>query len=143
LYSSFWKIKVLSSAHVIGWRVLKNKLDIKVNLERYGVMLESLLCCLCGANEETRSHLLFGYRIAWLVWNLCLEWLGLSSVFYLAFVSHFLQFNIHETPTSVNLILERVWIAMVSEIWRHRNKHIFNGGVIDYSEIFSMAQLKA
>jgi len=30
---------------------------------------------------------------------------------------------------------------MVSEIWRHRNKHIFKGEVIDHSEIFSMTQL--
>jgi len=31
---------------------------------------------------------------------------------------------------------------MVSEIWSHRNRIIFKGGVLDYSEIFSLAQLK-
>jgi len=32
---------------------------------------------------------------------------------------------------------------MVREIWCHRNKVIFKGGVVDHSEIFTLAQLKA
>jgi len=35
-----------------------------------------------------------------------------------------------------------IWIAVVNEIWSHRNKIIFKDGVLDYSEIFSSAQLK-
>jgi len=35
-----------------------------------------------------------------------------------------------------------IWIAIIGEIWRHRNKYIFKGEVIDYLEIFSFAQLK-
>ena len=55
LYSSFWMIKVLPSIHVIIWRVLENKLAIvKVSLERRRVELESILCRLCGVNEEIK-----------------------------------------------------------------------------------------
>jgi len=43
----------------------------------------------------------------------------------------------------VNVAWGSVWIAVICEIWRHKNKHIFKGGVIDHSEIFSLAQLKA
>jgi len=32
---------------------------------------------------------------------------------------------------------------MVREIWCHRNKDIFKGGVVDHSKIFTLAQLKA
>jgi len=35
-----------------------------------------------------------------------------------------------------------IWIGVVSEIWSPRNKIIFKGGVLDYSDIFSLAQLK-
>jgi len=71
-----------------------------------------------------------------------LQVIRVDSTIHHTFVSYFPQFNILEAPTSVNLILGSVWIAVVSEIWRHRNKHIFKGGVIDHSEIFSMVQLK-
>jgi len=33
-------------------------------------------------------------------------------------------------------------VAIVSEIWSHKNKVVFNGGVVDAEEIFSLAQLK-
>jgi len=40
----------------------------------------------------------------------------------------------------VNLGLGNIWIAMVSEIWRHRNKIVFNEEILDFSEILSLAQ---
>ena len=45
-------------------------------------------------------------------------------------------------PESVNLGMRNIWIAVVSEIWSHRNKIIFKDGVLDSSKIFSLAQLK-
>jgi len=36
-----------------------------------------------------------------------------------------------------------VWIAVVGELWKHKNKRIFNGGRIDYNEFFSLVQVKA
>ncbi|XP_068477364.1 uncharacterized protein [Phaseolus vulgaris] len=42
----------------------------------------------------------------------------------------------------VNVVWNCVWIAVVSELWKHRNKHIFQGGVIDPTEVFTLAQLK-
>jgi len=56
--------------------------------------------------------------------------------------SHFEYFKILDASTSVNLIMDNVWIALVSEIWRHRNNCLFKGGVVDHSEVFSPAQLK-
>jgi len=35
-----------------------------------------------------------------------------------------------------------MWVAIVSEIWSHRNKVVFSGGVVDDEESFSLAQLK-
>jgi len=43
----------------------------------------------------------------------------------------------------VNVVWNCVLIVVVSEIWKHKNKHIFQGGVIDFSEMFTLAQLKA
>jgi len=76
------------------------------------------------------------------VWNLCFAWLGILSIAPLHAYSHFLQFRLCNAPESVNLGVENIWIAVVSEIWSHRNKIIFKAGVLDYSEIFSLAQLK-
>ena len=36
-----------------------------------------------------------------------------------------------------------MWVAIVSEVWNHRNKVVFKGGVADADEIFSLALLKS
>jgi len=37
----------------------------------------------------------------------------------------------------INVVCENVWIAVVDEFWRHMNKHIFKGRVIDNFKFFS------
>ena len=81
----------------------------------------------------------FDCRIAWLVWNQCYTWLGIASVDHVVPTAHFLHFILLNAPVQVNV----VWNCVVSELWKHRNKHIFQGGVIDPSEVFTLAQLKA
>ena len=68
--------------------------------------------------------MVFGCRSSWLVWNLCLGWLGLVLVAPQDSYSHLLQFNICNASESVNLVLGSVWIVVVREIWCHRNKVI-------------------
>jgi len=75
-------------------------------------------------------------------WNQCYAWLGLTSVDHHDPVSHFLHFNLLNVPVQVNVVWGSVWIAVVGEIWKHKNNHIFKGGVIDHSEMFTLAQLK-
>jgi len=56
--------------------------------------------------------------------------------------SHFEHLKILDAPNSVNLIMGNIWIALVSEIWRHRNNCLFKVGVVDHTEVFSLAQVK-
>jgi len=36
-----------------------------------------------------------------------------------------------------------MWLAIVWEIWKHRNKIVFSNGVVDDVEIFAMTQVNA
>jgi len=96
--------------------VLKNKIVTKVNLLRRGIAVESALCCFCGVKDEEINHLFFDCRIAWLVWNLCYEWLSILLVAPCCSYSHFLQFRLCNALESVNLGMGSIWIAVVSEI---------------------------
>jgi len=107
------------------------------------VVLWEELSGIIKAHQYYAWGVFFFYsRITWLVWNLCYVCLDILSVVPLCFYSHFLQFRLRNVPESVNLGLESIWIVVVSEIWSHRNKILFKDGVLDYSEIFSLAQLK-
>ena len=56
--------------------------------------------------------------------------------------SHFQSFYLMGHSNRVNSVWKGLWVHIVSEIWSHRNKVVFNGGVMDAEEIFSLAQLK-
>jgi len=47
-FKDFWRIKAFLSAHLVAWRVLKNKIATKVNLARHGIVIEDITCSLCG-----------------------------------------------------------------------------------------------
>ena len=122
--------------------MIENKVASKVNLERQGIGVESNLCCFYKVSEESTNHLFFGCRVAWLIWNLCYDWLGVSSVDLLVPGSHFEHFKILDASTSVNLIMGNIWITLVSKIWRHMNNCLFKGEVVDHIEVFSLNMLR-
>jgi len=141
-YKSVWRIKALPLAHVTAWRVIENKVVAKVNLERRGIQIDSILCSLCRLSKESTNHLFFGCKVAWLIWNLCYDWLGMNSVDLIVPGSHLEHFKILDAPNSVNLTMGNIWIALVSEIWRHMNNCLFKGGVVHHTEVFSLTQVK-
>jgi len=88
--------------------------------------------------KESTNHLFFGCIVAWLIWNLCYDWLGVSSIDLIVPGSHF---KILDASTLVNLIMGNVWITLVIEIWRHGNNCLFKGRVVDHTKVFPLAQV--
>ena len=58
-------------------------------------------------------------------------------------LQNFSQFRLSNVSVSVNEVWGVIWIAVVNEIWKLRNRVIFRGGVIDVLEVFALVQLKA
>jgi len=74
VYSKLWRCKALPSALFTAERVMQNKIATRVGLERRGVLVENSLCCVCGKEKESSSHLFSICCFAWCVWSLCFEW---------------------------------------------------------------------
>jgi len=56
--------------------------------------MSSIMCGLCGEEEETTSHLFCTCRVAWLVWSKCYEWMGLTSSDHREPKEHFKSFKL-------------------------------------------------
>ena len=130
------------SALFTAWRVLGNSIASKANLVRRVVEVGSTFSYMWGEEGETTRHPFFECRIVWLVWNQCYEWLGVTLVDHNDSISYFLHFKLCNVPTFLNVVWESVWIAVIGEIWRHRNKHFFKRGMVDHFKIFFLIQLK-
>ncbi|XP_068466574.1 uncharacterized protein [Phaseolus vulgaris] len=52
-------------------------------------------------------------------------------------------FRLCNVSTSANEMWGVIQTAVVSELWKHRNNVIFNGGVVDGLEVVALVQVKA
>jgi len=106
------------------------------------LLLETVFAVFAGKWRRIVFICFFDCRLSWLTWNICFARLGITTVVPFHALSHFPQFRLSNAPESVNLGFGNIWIAMVNEIWCHRNKIVFNEEVLNLSEIFYLAQLK-
>jgi len=82
------------------------------------------------------------YKVAQNVWDQCERWVGNVTVRHESIKAHFLSFCLMTRRHSVNVAWKGMWVAIVTELWNHRNKVVFNRGVVDPMEIFTLGQLK-
>jgi len=115
----------------MAWRLLENKLAIRVNLSRKGVLVDSSTCGLCGLANESCCHLFFDCSFARRVWGLCHRWLGVSVAPHIQPKCNFHHFRLSCASETVNIVWTTFWVEVVSELWKHRNNIIFNRGVGD------------
>jgi len=104
--------------------------------------MNSTECGLCMLKEETYQHLFIECKIGQLVWNRCLNWLGIKFVQHKVPKIHFVSFHSTRASCEQNLAWKGIWAAIVRCIWDQRNVVLFNQKVEDADEIFQMAKLK-
>jgi len=90
IYKFFWSLKALPSFMTTVGRVLADRLPTRVNLEKIGIVLDNILCVMCGEEEETGSHVFFLMQSSLKVWCFCCKWLGEKTVFYCNAKTHLL-----------------------------------------------------
>jgi len=143
VFKELWEVSALPTALFFTWRAILNRLPIRINLAKRGVMVSSDLCPFCNSLRETESHVLLSCTFSQRVWDMCDNWVGSSNVRANNIEHHFLNFYNFKLNAKQNKKWKSMWVAIMWEIWIHRNKVVFNGGKIDHLEVFGMAQLRA
>jgi len=143
VFEYLWRIKAFPNTITTAWRVLLGRIPTRVGLRRRGVLLNTILCELCQAKEESCHHIFLECPFAMKVWTLCFKWIGISFVQHNVPLMHFENFCLPQVSNKQNLLWKGVWACVVRSIWEHRNSVVFKQGVVDAEETFLMAQLKS
>jgi len=141
-FKLLWSLSAAPSAIVSAWRILLDRLPTRLNLGRRGVQLANPLCPLCQDDVESNNHLFNTCFVVQQVWDLCDRWIGKVGVRHQATLVNFQSLCLLGEKQSANRVWKGMCVAIVLEVWSHRNKVVFKGGVVDDVEIFSLAQLK-
>jgi len=137
VYKVLWSLKIVPSTMICAWRLLLDRLPTRHNLANRGLQLLDLSCPLCQECDETGQHLFVMCKVAQNVLDQCERWVGLANVRHESITIHFQSFDLACWRKSASMAWKWMWVAIVTELWNHRNKVI-----VDAKEIFMLAQLK-
>ncbi|PWA51838.1 RNA-directed DNA polymerase, eukaryota [Artemisia annua] len=76
--STRWVKYIPIKINVFAWRVYRDCLPTRSNLNHRGVILDSVSCPLCQSSEETIHHILFRCDLAKIVLRKICRWWDLS-----------------------------------------------------------------
>jgi len=138
-FQVLWSLIITPSVAVCAWRLLLDRLPTRDNLARRGMQLTSVRCPMCQEGEETAQHLFTTCKVAQKVCDLYERWVGNVPVRHNAITIHFQSFHLVSQSQRVNRAWKGIWVAIVSEIRKHKNNVVFKRGVVDHEEIFCSA----
>ncbi|GKC88619.1 RNA-directed DNA polymerase, eukaryota, reverse transcriptase zinc-binding domain protein [Tanacetum coccineum] len=124
--STRWNKNIPIKVNVFLWRLKLNKLPSRVNLDRRGIEIESILCPSCHEDIETINHSFFNYGMAKDLWSLLAKWWELDISVCSNIAEWFEWFDSLRVPSKVRLFLEGVTGTLMWSIWNYRNNLIFS-----------------
>ncbi|GKF26677.1 RNA-directed DNA polymerase, eukaryota, reverse transcriptase zinc-binding domain protein, partial [Tanacetum coccineum] len=76
-----WNNMIPIKVNIFLWRLSLNKLPSRMNLDRKGIEVDSLLCPICHEDVETDNHTFFNCDLAKDLWALLARWWELDIPF--------------------------------------------------------------
>jgi len=113
---------------IVAWRLLKDGLPTKPNLQRRGIAQVTNSMCVSGCGkDESAFHLFLHCHVFGALWQHIKSWIGVSGVEEKYVGEHFHQF-IHYLGYSKarRSFLQLLWLFCVWLVWNERNNRLFN-----------------
>ncbi|GJU70247.1 RNA-directed DNA polymerase, eukaryota, reverse transcriptase zinc-binding domain protein [Tanacetum coccineum] len=142
-FETVWNNLIQKKIKFFSWRTLRCRLPVRVELDRKGIDLHSLLCPWCDDACESIDHAILLCTEVMKVWSLVFGWWKHGNVN--AFTAYdTLSHNGNGVVSSRNLVL---WQAVIWTtgyfIWRNRNYQVFGKRVDSHVRLFQDIQLKS
>jgi hypothetical protein len=137
-----WHKHIPSKVSLLVWRLLRNRIPTKDNLEHQGVLSFADTSCVYGcASSESAEHLFLHCTMANKMWALVCKWLGISFVLAGELRNHYIQFTkMAGMPLFTRLYFNIIWFATVWVIWKDRNHRVFQNTISDPTNLIELVK---
>ncbi|GKE46749.1 reverse transcriptase domain, reverse transcriptase zinc-binding domain protein [Tanacetum coccineum] len=108
-HETLWNKLVPKKVNIFVWRALKGRIPVRVELDRRGIDLDSVLFPCCNNVVETCAHCLVTYDLAMSGWDKIFNWWKVGGV-NAFFIEEFFSSN---GGANVPTVLSRVWQAVI------------------------------
>ena len=146
-----WHKQVPLKVSIVVWRLLKDRLPTKINLQRRGIaqVIDTMCVSGCG-KEEFASHLFLHCHVFGSIWQHIRSWIGVTGVDTDNVSEHFQQFiNYSGYSKAHRSCLQLLCLLCVWLVRNERNNRLFKNTetsieqLLDKAKFHSLWRLKA
>ena len=116
-FMELWKLKIPSKIAVFAWRLFRDRLPTKKNLQRRQVQIMDLSCPFCGCMEEEAAHLFLHCAKIHPIWWETMSWMNIKSVFPSNSRQHLIQHSYVQVDGIRVKRWQYWWMAVVWSIF--------------------------
>ncbi|GJV19306.1 RNA-directed DNA polymerase, eukaryota, reverse transcriptase zinc-binding domain protein [Tanacetum coccineum] len=140
---TIWNKLVPNKVNIFVWRVRKGRFSVRVELDRRGIDLDSVLCTSCINSVGSCAHCLVTCDFAMSVWSKLFNWWKVGNANIVS-VDDILT---HSGNVSIPTTLSYVWQAVIWTssyfIWKDRNARVFGNKISSVNKILQDIQFKS
>jgi len=130
-----WKIRIPSKIAVFAWRLLRDRLPTKSNLQARQVQISDMNCPFCGRMEEDASHLFIHCSKIQPLWWESMSWINFKGAMPLSTNQLFMQYSFLQDDGRRNKRWQYWWLAITWSTWQLRNRILFSGATFDGNKL--------
>ncbi|XP_071691407.1 uncharacterized protein [Rutidosis leptorrhynchoides] len=110
---------------ILVWRAQRNRLPIRLELDKKGIDLDSVRCPVCDEDLESLEHILLTCKHAKDIWSRVYRWWGKSQPTKLN-ISELFKGSTESSNVDPNSNIWQtiIWVSAY-KIWQNRNNKIF------------------
>ncbi|GJQ89789.1 RNA-directed DNA polymerase, eukaryota, reverse transcriptase zinc-binding domain protein [Tanacetum coccineum] len=131
-----WNRFIPIKVNVLLWRLKLNRLPSRVNLDRKGIDIGSILCPICHEDIETVNHIFVNCGMAQDLWALLAKWWELNIPLCANILEWYDWLDDSPIPSKARLILEGVGGTLLWTIWNYRNCLMFSSSHSKKSDLW-------
>ncbi|GJW19195.1 RNA-directed DNA polymerase, eukaryota, reverse transcriptase zinc-binding domain protein [Tanacetum coccineum] len=140
---TLWNKLVPKKVNIFVWRARKDRLPVRVKLDKRGIDLDSILCDSCNDSVETCTHCLVTCDLAMSVWTKLFNWWKVRNCNAFTIDEIFSHSGNAIVPTFLSVIWQAVIWTSRYFIWKVRNDRVFGNKVSSANKIVQDIQLKS
>ncbi|GJT97819.1 RNA-directed DNA polymerase, eukaryota [Tanacetum coccineum] len=112
--------------NIFAWQARLDRLPTRSNLACRGIVMDFVLCPICGSDTETISHILFRCNLGVHIFRKICRWWEVDWLDVSSFDDWLEWFSAIRLSSKVKLLMEGVCMVAWWHIWAYRNKLLFD-----------------
>ncbi|GKE62814.1 RNA-directed DNA polymerase, eukaryota, reverse transcriptase zinc-binding domain protein, partial [Tanacetum coccineum] len=126
LIATRWNGCIHIKVNIFLWKLLLNKLPSRINLDRKGIDIPSILCPNCQEDVETVNHIFFTCEMASTLWSMLANWWEVDIPLCANMEDWISWLETSHFSKKVRVILDGVGGVLLWHIWNYRNGLVFS-----------------